>query len=170
MNKSRLRYYVFKKSPSVIGMIIASENSSEAQLACEIIAAHEGTIEEAVDYWAYCAEDPKLKPMMAWHELSKTRFYSVDLTESMRELWNNEVLPHLEGENEVISSELYGDIACFLNDAVDIIKEQGDRCMLNFIGPDLSYRLRSAFDEYLEDCCNDFYDVFSNAFNLKTYH
>jgi len=170
MNKNRLRYYVFKKSPSVISMIKASENSSEAKLACEIIAAYEGTVEEAVDYWAYCAEDPKLKPMMAWHELSKTRFYSLDLAESMSELWSDEVLPHLEGENGVISSELYGDIAYFLNDAVEIIKERGDRCMLNFIGLDLSYRLRSALDQYVEDCCNDVLDVFTNAFNLKVYH
>ena len=170
MNKNRLRYYVFKKSPSVIDLINDQESNSEAQMACEIIAAHEGAIEESEDYWAYGAEDPALKPMMAWHELSKSRFYSVELTERMCTLWIDEILPHMQSESGVMSSELYGDIASYLNDAAEIIKERGDRCLLNFIGLDLSYRLRSALDEYLEDCCNDVYDVFTNAFNLKVYH
>ena len=166
----KTRYFIFKKSPSVIDMISDCEINSEAQLACEIIAAHEGAVEEGEDYWAYDAEDPALKPIMAWHELSKSRFYSVELTERMCALWNDEILPHLQDESEVISSELYGNIVAYLNDAAEIIEERGDRCMLNFIGLDLSNRLRSALDEYLEDCCNDIFDVFTNAFNLKAYH
>ena len=163
-------YYIFEKSPSKINLINNREPNFKEQLACEIIAAHEGSVEGGEDYWAYGAEDPALKPMMAWHELSKTRFYSVELTDRLCTLWIDEILPHLQGESGVMSSELYGDIASYLNDATEIIKERGNRCMLNFIGLDLSYRLRSALDTYVEDCCDDVYDVFTNAFNLKVYH
>lgn len=170
MKKKCMKYYVFKKSASVMSLIDGKETSNKAQTACEIIAAHENAVGKSKEYCALYVDNPHLKPIAAWHELSNTRFYSIELTTRMCELWDKEVKPHLWGESEIITSSFYNELRSYLNDAVNIIKNRGERCMLNHINHDLAYRLRTALDDYLDDCCEDINDLLINAFNLKVYH
>lgn len=170
MNQNGKLLYIFKKSTPIINLLECVEISFEAEIAAEIVATYEKTINDYRDYCVFDSDDPELIDILCWHETSETRFYSVVLTGEMCDLWYQEISHLFRGDGSVATSDLYDNVDFYLIDANKIIEEYGDRSMLNFIDIDLSNHLRSAFDQYLEECCNNIDDVFINAFNLKIYH
>ncbi|NDH68360.1 MAG: hypothetical protein EBY22_10775 [Gammaproteobacteria bacterium] len=162
--------YVFQKSPRTIGFIKSTEMSPVAKIATEIVAASLDMEVAGDDFWGYLQHDEDLKPILMWHEISKTRYYSVVLNPRLSDFWKYTAYPYIAGNSPLIDSKTLTQLSQYLDAVAEFVEEKMEKTFLEFVNVDISGHLNDTIDEIVEDCRLNSSEIYTNAFNLKTYH
>lgn len=161
-------YYVFSVSAKNKKAIEGRQVKPNALVAIDVIQHYIGDPLKKLKLFAIRADDPDIEKLFPMLRNGSKEYYRLRLYAGAEDLWGDEFLPILLGQQKLILNEEQMEIYDLFDDANSLIHNSSYFSVFDCSDLKISSYLEKAVDKFLADTKNNMMNIVEKTFEIET--